>query len=159
MKKLEILEANALTAYNSADEKGKNLLADLFGKAVFNQKITDRVKSFEDALAIVGAVPNVQILLDYNGQDRDMISAQAFAKLTIIARALNEGWTPDWSNSNEYKYYPWMEYSVGSGFSFGAYDFGHPSADVGSRLCFKSRELAEYAGKQFKDIYNDFLSL
>lgn len=159
MKKLEIIEANALTAYNGADEKGKKLLTDLFGKAVFNQKITDRVKSFEDALAIVGAVPNVQILLDYNGQDRDMISAQAFAKLNIIARALNEGWTPDWSNSNEYKYYPWMEYSVGSGFSFYAYDFDHTNAHIGSRLCFKSRELAEYAGKQFKDIYNDFLSL
>lgn len=29
----------------------------------------------------------------------------------------------------------------------------------GSRLCYKSRELAEYAATQFADIYNDFLTI
>jgi hypothetical protein len=33
------------------------------------------------------------------------------------------------------------------------------SSDVGSRLCFKSSELAEYAGKTFESIYKDFLTL
>ena len=31
------------------------------------------------------------------------------------------------------------------------------TADVGSRLCYKTRELATYAGRQFEGLYNDFL--
>jgi hypothetical protein len=44
----------------------------------------------------------------------------------------------------------------GSGLSYDVYDYWRAVASVGSRLCFKSRELAEYAGKQFIDIYTDF---
>ena len=36
------------------------------------------------------------------------------------------------------------------------YDSAHVYADIGSRLAFKSEELAEYAGKQFSEIYADF---
>jgi len=30
-------------------------------------------------------------------------------KMSIIVKALNEGWEPDWDNDNEPKYYPFEE--------------------------------------------------
>lgn len=117
--------------------------------------IKERVKSFEDALNIVGASDNMKILLDYDGIEHDLLAAQAFAKMTIIAKALNEGWETDWSDSNQYKYYPCfdMRKSASGGFSYYCCDSWFTYSTVGSRLCFKSRELAEYAGKTFLDIY------
>jgi hypothetical protein len=33
----------------------------------------------------------------------------AYAKLIIIAQSLNEGWSPNWNDTNQLKYYPWFE--------------------------------------------------
>lgn len=161
MKTIEVNKDNAVKAFNEGDEATKKLLKTLFGAEHFNQKITDRVKTFEDACLAAKLQPgdNVNLILLYNGQNKDMISIQAYSKLIIIARALNEGWEPNWADSNEYKYYPWMKYQAGSGFSDSYCAYSHTCTSVGSRLCFKTRELAEYAATQFKDIYNDFLTL
>lgn len=80
--------------------------------------------------------------------------------LIIICRALNEGWTPDWNDSNQAKWYPYfdMRSKSGFGFSYSFYVTWRTSADVGSRLCFKNEELAKYAGKQFENIYKSFLT-
>ncbi len=124
MQTIEITKDNAIAAYNAADKNGKKLLAALLGEKNLLQKITDRVKTFEDAIEVVGGVSeNVKILLDYNGADPDMISSQAHMKLTIIARALNEGWQPDWSDRSQYKYIPWFEHKAGFGLSYGDYDW------------------------------------
>ena len=86
----------------------------------------------------------------------------AHCKLIIIAEALNEGWTPDWSNDEEWKYYPWfdLEESLkkepGSGLSYGGCDIDGSLSTVGSRLAFKTRELAKYAGEQFSVLYEDY---
>lgn len=158
--KLEIAKANALTAYKKATKEGKALLENLFGKEVLSEKITERIKSFDNALEEIGGVSeNAMTLLKYNGIDRDMIAAQAHMKLSIIARALNEGWKPDWTNSNEAKWYPYFSNPSGFGFSHTDFYYCFTTSTVGSRLCFKSSELAEYAGKQFESIYNDFLNL
>lgn len=89
----------------------------------------------------------------------------AHAKLVIIAQALNQGWKPDWNNSSQWKYYPWFEIQAskrlpsGFGFSDTYYDCRGSNAYVGSRLCFKSRYLAIYAGKQFADLYKQYFLL
>ena len=49
-----------------------------------------------------------------------------------------------------------MESSSAGGFVCNDYGSRGTYVAVGSRLCFKSRELAEYAGKQFKDIYEEY---
>lgn len=87
----------------------------------------------------------------------------AFYKLTLIAEVLNEGWQPDWSNNNEYKYQPYFGVKAtkknkgGTGFSGVGYVVWDSVTSVGSRLCFKNSELAIYAGEQFSSIYKDFL--
>ena len=76
-----------------------------------NQKITELVKSFEDARKMTGR-PDVP---DFSNLPTDMRKHfEAQYKMIVIAEALNEGWIPDWDNYDEYKYYPWFEMSPSS---------------------------------------------
>jgi hypothetical protein len=85
----------------------------------------------------------------------------AHYKLVIITEALNEEWTADWNNTSQTKYYPyfWVKANAkkpsGVGLSYGGYGAWDSVADVGSRLCFKNRELAAYAGKTFIKLYEE----
>lgn len=157
MQTLKIDEGKAFNLYPAASPEFKQMLEDSFGKEFFTRKITDRVKTFEDACRLLHIDPN-DALPPRVGKvmEPDMKSIAAYTKLIIIARALNEGWVPDWKNSGQYKYYPWFDLSSGSGLSYYVYDGRYAHSGVGSRLCFKSSELAEYAGKQFINIYTDF---
>jgi hypothetical protein len=162
MKTLQLDEKKARKLFKTAPAEFKETLIDTFGKEFFSEKITDRIKTFEDALAETTCSENAKMLLQYNGNDKDMIGALALLKLTIISRVLNEGWVPDWSNSNEYKFYPWFEWKkASSGLSFlvCVCSSTRPGTDVGSRLCYRTSELAEYAARQFESIYRDFLTL
>lgn len=109
----------------------------------------------------------------------------AYTRLAIIAEALNEGWRPEYTE-DEYRYYPWLglytqeEYDdmddedkercrfVGRSSSYASAGGGLVCADayygsadsgtgIGSRLAFKSRELAIYCGKQFIEIWINYL--
>lgn len=119
-------------------------------------KKTNTIKTYEDACAALGIDPSQTIQFP-NTQNDLLIGISAFAKLLIVAQALNEGWQPDWSNYNEYKYYPWfnMDDDNGSGLylSFHGCGFVRSLSLVGSRLVFRSSELATYAGKQFIELY------
>lgn len=125
-------------------------------KSVTPKDITKRVKTYADACAVLGIEPINEEVFTKLGFTKDEI---AYRKLKTVIEALNEGWRPDWSNRNEYKYWNWFVYSTSSaGFGYAdtlnAPTYTHSS--VGSRLCFKTRELAAYAGRQFEDLYNDF---
>lgn len=186
-------QKNILAAYNVADENGKKMLCalfpDVFNKTketIDNRPVTERIKTFEDAIAALGENhPNViayNCMVDVDEYDEPDILA--YMKMRIVAAALNEGWTPDWGNKNERKWYPWFyilteeEYNdldddakcrvVGrAGVNAGAYgglvysvasNVSTNSGTVyGSRLAFKSKELAEYAGKQFGELWATFL--
>lgn len=132
------------------------MLADLFGKQVsLYDNITEMVKSFEDACQVLGISTNVP---DVKGLPRKHQSAiVANYKLIIIAEALNEGWKPNWQDSDEYKYYPWfdMRNPAGVGCSDSVYAATFAIAGIGSRLCLKTRELAIYFGQQFTDLHNE----
>jgi len=160
MNTITITKDNAQRAYKQGDDSVKKVLAELLGKeAVTPQKITDRVKTFEDACTELGIDADQYLEIEaFDGLLNDTASIKAHAKLIIIARALNEGWKPDWKNSNEYKYWPWFNFS-GSALAFFGCGCRCSASTVGSRLCFKSRELAEYAGRQFLNIYSDFFTI
>jgi hypothetical protein len=115
------------------------------------------IKTYEDACKKLGIDP--LSLPDVLKQPEKYRNATiAHHKLMIIYEAINNGWVPDWSNFNQYKYYPWFEV-VSSGFAFSAsyYDFTYLSTDVGSRLCTDSREKAVYIAKQFEAEYKSYL--
>ena len=156
---LEITRQAAIKAHDEASTKGKTLLENLFGKRVFQKDIKERIKTFDDVIRELGDDPEefknaISIM-----EEPDEI---AYVKLKLIAKALNEGWTPDWSNGEWDKWYPWFKMDDSS--SAGRFSFlGAVSQDsgsgVGSRLCFKSKDLATYAGTQFLDIYKDFFTV
>lgn len=145
---------NALKAWREADNKGKALLENLYGKEIFaKQNVMDRIKTFQDALDETGR-PNIP---DFSHLPEDMRkNFEAQYKMIVITEALNEGWKPNWDNDGEYKYYPWFVMSASS-FAFDASDFDCSDANAGSgsRLKFKTSELAKYAAEQFIDIWKD----
>jgi hypothetical protein len=157
MQIITITKEMATAAYKNADTKEKQLLENLLGKEnILPQKITDRIKTFDDALNAVDANTgkSIDTLLAINSTDPILVAAKISAMLMVICKALNEGWKPNWTNSSEYKWYPYFDMSSGSGLSFDTADGWNTHTTVGSRLCFKSRELAEYAGKQFIQLYH-----
>lgn len=149
--------------------------------------IRDRVKTFEDACNELGqdhplVVQYLQTSSAYRGDalSEDLI---AYLKVRIITAALNEGWTPQFT-TDEYRYYPWFVlytqkeidemkeenkgrvlgrsyYSAsayaGVAFSNTSSASTYSNSSHGGRLCFKTEELAEYAGKQFLDIWAEFM--
>lgn len=123
------------------------------------KEITEVIKSFEDAVIATGR-PNTP---DFSNVPEDLREHfEAHYQITVITEALNEGWKPNWDDSNEAKYFPWFwkeKEGVSSGFVF-HYTLCRYSATFaayGLRLCFKTRALAEYAGKQFIEIWNKVL--
>jgi hypothetical protein len=155
MKVLQIEESNARSLYKTASPEFKQTLEDTFGKKFFSGSITDRIKTYEDACAELGIAAQLEDTLKELGFTPDEINLR---KIKTITEALNEGWKPDWNDSKQYKYYPWFKMSSG-GFVFGGADCDGSDARAGgaSRLCFKSRELAKYAGEQFTKLYSDYI--
>lgn len=107
--KLEVLKEDAVSAYNSASEEQKEILEQLFGKAAFRPAdVRDRVKTFEDACEELGehhAFVAALRIAEANGAFGS--DAVAYLKLRIIVTALNEGWEPEF-NDSEYRWYPWF---------------------------------------------------
>jgi hypothetical protein len=148
---LKVEKENAIKAWKEGNAETKKALENLYGKEVFNMKITDQVKTFEDAYEFAGRPqrPNFNVFPFY---DRSFY--ENMWKMSIITMVLNEGWEPDWDNSDEPKYYPYFNMSP-SGFAFivAYYDYALAHAGCVSRLRFRTSELARYAGEQFVDIW------
>lgn len=128
--------------------------------------------------ALVSGANVEQSLVKWMGKD-----VVAFLKLRIIADALNEGWHPKFTEdecryypwfyiytkekydnfSEEEKHrrvgrvvfrgYSYANSDGGVSYASASYDASYSSAYIGSHLAFSNRDLAEYAGKQFIDIW------
>lgn len=156
METLQINKANALTAYEKASKKEKSLLENLFGVHVFIKDIRDRIQIFDDVLELNGW--DKEAFMDsLEGLAQD---EAAYRQIKEIVKAYNQGWTPNWLDTDEYKYYSWFEAKKagsGVGFSYNVYFYVHSASCVGSRLVYKESDLAVDAGKKFEHIYNEFL--
>ena len=151
-------------------EKEAQRLADKFGKSMRVLKcasaslikpdgITVKVDSFETALEFLGRDNNVCMCGIPDKHEKAMV---AMYKLITIAEAWNkvDKFVPDFSNRNQYKWFPWFMYDDKStGFMSDTPDYSasYVAASLGSRLCFSTSKRAEQFGKQFIDLWNDFL--
>lgn len=147
------------------------------------QDVTERIKTFEDACAELGE--NHQYVRAYREWNRisyaECEDITAYLKLRIITAALNEGWEPQFVEG-EKRWYAWYDFiteedynnttyegrvplrSNNSANAYGGLVFANTGyaglyslSSSGVRLAFKSKELAEYAAKQFIDIYQKLL--
>ena len=144
--------------------------------------VTERIKTFEDAVKELGE--KHPLVAEYSSILCLSHDHEAYLKLRIVCAALNEGWQPKFTK-DELRYYPIFglytkrnlenmseeekkglvmidtgdydtEYAV---FAY-AYSIDVPSfayANIGYRLCLKSEALATYCGKQFIDLWADYL--
>lgn len=126
------------------------------------------------------------MLADYesNAENIKTSGIVAFMKLCIITAALNEGWKPKFTD-DEYRWFPWFRYYTkeeieemteekkqklglvgasadngafaGLGYVYSYHAWSDAFAACGSRLAYKSEALADYSGKQFKDIWVDYV--
>lgn len=161
------------------------LIPELNEQLKDTRPITDRVKCWDDVVRELGYDP-VERMLDHceRGDGFDIEPDEiAYIKLKAIAKVLNEGWEPKFT-TDEYRYFPWFylytqeqidemtedersrvvlrshNYAHAYGGVAYAYAVSASSlayANCGSRLAFKTRELAIYAGQQFVDIWADFV--
>lgn len=146
--------------------------------------ITDKIKTFDDACKAIGlagpeALPEL-LQEKYAAIVPSHIKAQL--KLEIITLALNEGWQhiPD---GKHWAYWPWFclytageiadmgkkgaeeraminatdvsEVFSGLGYAHSSHAWSNSNAAFGSRLAYKSRELARYSGKQFIELWKE----
>ena len=182
---MEIKKEQAIAAYEVADENGKKMLEALFGAETFkvqdDRPVTERIKTFADACKAVGIDDPEEWEENYADVEPDIL---AYFKLRIICKALNEGWEPKFT-TDEWRWYPWFllwtadelrsksdqwkkdraligtgDYETqyaGFGSAYSHYAPSTANAAVGSRLCLKSESVADYCGKQFINIWADFL--
>ena len=154
-KVMDMVEENSVSVFNFRIEEREY------------ENITNRVKSYAEACKVLGIEP----------MDEDSMKAQGFRpdeiarrQLETITEALNEGWKPNWTDTNEYKFYPWFyievsevqtegTYGAGAGLSCAVSSYAATSANAnfGSRLCFHDRETARYAGRTFTNLYAQIL--
>lgn len=114
--------------------------------------------------------------------DPETADIMAYAALRVIVEALNEGWKPQFTKG-EWRWYAWYDLvspeqiedmseeekcrvvgrasnvaHAGGGlvYSHAVYVSTNSYTYYGSRLAFKNEELAEYAAKQFGEIFADF---
>jgi len=152
-----------------AKEQAKKL-SDKFGKPmkvltctstslITPDEINVKVDSFETALEYLGRENNACM---YDIPGKHAKAMVAMYKLITIAEAWNkaDNFVPDFSNRNQYKYFPWFVYddksarleaAATANAALTAY------AAVGSRLCFKTEGRAKQFGEQFIDLFIDFL--
>ena len=178
-KKAEWQEVGGKTVLVMVDEKDNRPVTERIKtfEDAYNELGEDHpMVSVYDAL--VTRANGEQSLAEWMGKD-----VVAFLKLRIITEALNEGWHPKFTE-DEYRYYPWFyiytkeEYdnfseekkrrcvgrACSNAFADGGLVFAVSAlassdsvAYVGVRLAFSNRDLAVYAGKQFIDIWADFV--
>lgn len=117
----------------------------------------DNVKSYEDACRVLGVEPMDEQAMTAAGFRADEIARR---KLETITAALNDGWKPDWNDTDQYKYVPWFWIKPRPGQTHAglacASTYFAPSnthAHLGSRLCFKNAAVARYAANQFTELY------
>ncbi len=140
--------------YWKAEEYAKQLMETTGKEICLMEEISTYspvIDSYEAATAYLG-----------KGAKNHQKALLALEKLIVIAEAWNkqDGFVPDFSNRNQYKYFSLFRYdNKSAGF---VYDESYrmstdAESALNSRLCFKTEERAEQFGKQFIDLWNDFL--
>lgn len=171
-----------ITKYNDRMYSSNDYLTpfDFTLDEIESKEINEVVTTYEEAREYLGGKPNADFtvakkILSGNHVKLDDVANLvseanpkhikaliAYNRLCTIAQAWNKAddFTPDFSNRNQTKWFPWFVYSRdAAGFVF-AYTSGTATIAIayfGSRLCFKTRERAEQFGKQFIELWNQVL--
>ena len=148
--------------------------------------VTERVKTYDDAVNELGedhpfvVAANSAVWRYPEDYNQDIV---AYLKLRVVVAALNDGWNPEFTE-DERRWFPWYRLYTkeeidnlseedkeqvllwggsadcgsrcGLAYAYSGYAWSGSYASLGSRLSLKSKELADYAGKQFIELFASF---
>lgn len=182
---LELDKDQLASLYMQGNAAVRKSLREMLGERLNEEiPVTSRVRTFNDAIEELGEAHEAvkayrDIEWKLGKEHKDLL---AYLKLRIITEALNEGWKPQFTEG-ERRWYAWYELltkeemdamsdkekeerrvvgrASSSAYANGGLVYAYAGSvssgtSYGSRLAFKSEELAEYAGKQFAEIYADY---
>lgn len=154
---LKLTKADAVKLYPTAVPEFKKILETTFGLATFSGKITDRLTCLLDCFEYLGLEP-AGCTPYKNSTIPRRIAVNGFEEAVIAVQAINENWIPNYDDHNELKYEIWWDMR-NNRLAFNSVDCWHRYSGVGSRLCFRSRALAEWAANQewFVEICEKFM--
>lgn len=89
-------------------------------------------------------------------KDFNTLKEFRYHQIQNIEKLYNDGWKPDWTNSNQYKYYPYFQGQKGSGLVFGSSSY-YCFFFFGGVAYFRDRKTSDYVGKTFIEIYKDLM--
>lgn len=185
MEAIQFNKETLAAVYGNCNAVGRKAIKEQLGERLSEiLPVTDRVKTFNDAVEELGE--EHEAVKAYRAVEwylrNQMSDIKAYLQLRIITAALNEGWEPQFVRG-EYRWYGWYDLiskedyealsdeekgrcvgrsyynasaSGGLVYSYAGSASSFSYTNVGSRLAFKSEKLAEYAAKQFIEIYADF---
>lgn len=119
--------------------------------------ITDQIKSYLDACKYNGKQPLSESKLLEAGNTPKQIAG---IKLEEITLALNKGKPTDIYNGKP-RYFPvFWSYDGPSGFAFerSRCDITYASAGSGSRHSYHDKAVSDYSGRQFTELWKEYLS-
>ncbi|TFU92311.1 hypothetical protein E4T81_12030 [Barnesiella sp. WM24] len=183
MEAIQLNKETLVAVYGNCNAVGRKAIKEQIGEKLSEiLPVTDRVKTIKDAIEELGEEHEaVKAYRAVEWSLRDLMpDIKAYFQLRIITAALNEGWEPQFVDG-ERRWYGWYDliskedyealsdeeksrcvgrsnyyaYASGGLVYSDAY-FASSYSNYGSRLAFKSEKLAEYAAKQFIEIYADF---
>jgi len=155
---IEVSKENALEAFENSEGETKELLGNLLGKKNLALNIMERVKTYHNACSELNISPLGSDAFSHILNAKDRAKVAAYHELTVIVRALNEGWEPNFKKPEEI-FMPMFGYrkSPVAGklqFVFLQSDpLCNFSTSNGAQLSLKNKILSDYAGRQFIELY------
>lgn len=148
------VDDNLITeGYKEADAKQKGIIGKYFDVP---KNICDRIQTIQDVLDIVGE--RYEDVIRYkNPTTKEQRAENARNLIERITKAYNEGYVFDWTNSGQYKWFPYFRKDAPGLWVLDSVDFGYADAFMGFGCYFKSKETATDAVTKFIDIYRDYL--
>lgn len=154
MSKIQLEEDTIRSIYKTTNIENKKMLEKELTKKFF-ENIIDKIKDFDDILELSGYESEEEFLPYKKPKNKQELRLNNIARLQLIAEVYNEGWIEDWSNTQQYKYYPYFTKASGS-WVVGGCDCGG-SDSAGSLVYFKDKEKSLDAANKFIKIYSEIL--
>ncbi len=183
---IDFTQEQLLAFYRSTSNDGRKAIKEALGEKFSGTiPVTERVKTYDDAVKELGedhpfvVAANSAVWRYPEDYNQDIV---AYLKLRVVVAALNDGWNPEFTE-DERRWFPWYrlytkeeidnlseedkeQVLLWGGYAlYGSlcglacapsYAWSYSLASLGSRLALKSKELADYAGKQFIELFAPF---
>lgn len=146
---IELTQAEVDSMFAASDTKQTKVLDKFFKRPV---SLLEKIKSFNDACDHLGIDPKSVY------HESDTKDEKAYKKLKVIAKSLNNGWYPNWSDNSEYKYCNYFHMNKGVFTDINSVYCSKTNMGVPSALCFKTSELAQHCAKIALKEYEDYQS-